>query len=123
MANGLKLKIHLPAEVFRDVVVDKVQIPSVNGVMTILSERAPGVFILGNGVIRTLNEKNEIVEKFFVKSGVVEQIFGVCKIMVESIIEYNLMTIEEAQKQKAISKLEEDKKYYEFIEKTLKESK
>ncbi len=120
MAKGIKLKIHLPDTIFRDVLVEKVQIPSKNGVLTLLSERAPGVFMLDIGLIKILDEKNATVEAFFVKSGVVEFAQATCKVMVEHIMEYASMTIAEAKAAVEKAELPEDKTYFEFVEKTLR---
>lgn len=84
----MKLQICLPHEVFKDIEVDKVQIPAFAGDMTILSELAPEVFVLKTGFIRVLDNSFRVKDRYFIKSGFAEVALGVCKIMTEEISTY-----------------------------------
>ncbi|MDD4556593.1 MAG: hypothetical protein PHE89_04630 [Alphaproteobacteria bacterium] len=119
MANNVRVKIMLPEMVFRDVNVDKVQVPLKDKNYTLLSERAPTVFALHIGLIQLLDEKNDVIEKFFIKSGVVDFAKGYCRILLDHITEYDAITIAQAKAAREEAVKDDEKAYYEFVETTL----
>ncbi|MDR1694406.1 MAG: hypothetical protein LBR70_04360 [Lactobacillaceae bacterium] len=113
MANKIKLKICLPGEIYKEVEVDKVQIPAFEGDITILPERAPRVFILKTGFIRQIDSKNK--GRYFIKSGLADYFEEICKIMTESVVDFNDMNVKEYEAKRDSAETDGEADYYQNI--------
>ena len=89
-----------------DIDVDKVQIPSLMGDITVLSELAPRIFMLKSGFIRILDMNNNIKDRYLINIGFAEYNDKICKIMVKDIQNFNNLNVEKYREE--LSKTETD---------------
>lgn len=111
----IKLVISLPDGVFKEAIVDTVQIPTIEGELTILDQHAPTVFVLKIGMIQILDNNFKPLERFYIRGGTAEYVNKECKILVESIEPFDAYTAIEAFNLSETSLNDSDKEYYGMI--------
>ena len=108
-------RISRPYEIFSTQIVAAVQLPAVNGDITILPDRAPTMLLLRNGLIRILDNQLKVVESYFVKGGVADVARDRCAVSSEEVFNLAKITIERAKEKKEASLHEEDKNFYDYV--------
>lgn len=113
MVEKIKLKICVPDNIYKQADVDRVQIPAYEGDFTILPQTAPTVFVLKKGFIRIVDDKEK--GRYFINSGFADYFEGICKIMVEDVIDYKDMSIESYQLKLDEAQTDEDRAVFQEI--------
>jgi F0F1-type ATP synthase epsilon subunit len=115
MSNKVKLIIEFPDKVMPAVEAESVIIPAKKGDVTILSERAPSVFMTDFGVVQLLDDKAQPSERYFVSAGVADVAEATIHLMVSQAIAWGKITADEAQQRLQITENKADKMYYQMI--------
>lgn len=113
--SEILFRISRPYKQSKTMRAKKVVLPAINGKITILPERAPIMVALDNGIIEILNDKNEIVERWFIKGGIADIAKNRCAVSSEKVIAYNYYNKETATKKRDEAHYPEDAKFYQFI--------
>lgn len=120
MVDKIEVKISKPSGVYKTLNSKKVQIPAYEGDITILTGRAPSVFKLTCGVVRSLDEHFKPVEQIFVSEGFAEYANGTIKVLVENAVSASDIKLEEALKFSEESEDISNRKFYAFVADYLK---
>jgi len=113
-------RLSRPFKVSRTVAVDRVQLPAVNGDITILPNRAPILLLLRNGLLQILDKDGKPLERYFVKGGVADVARNRCAVSSEKVVSFDNIDIVKAAEKRDSAILQEDKDFYQSIVDTLK---
>ena len=72
MTTEFDLNIELPTRNFLSTKAQGVILPAVRADVEVLPDRAPSVFVLVDGVLQVLSARGEVLNKYFVYSGVAD---------------------------------------------------
>lgn len=86
MEKHVNLKIYTPDKLFMERAVHRVVIPGVDGDLTVLPRRAPIVMMLTNGYVQILDERANIMGKFFIRGGIADIADDICAISTEGVV-------------------------------------
>lgn len=115
MEKSVKLMIELPGKTLVTAEADSVIIPAKKGDITILSERAPSVFVTDFGMARLLDGAAKTTEQYFVAAGVADAAQATVHLMTPMAIDAKEITVEAARQQVAEAKNEREKIFYQMI--------
>ncbi len=115
MSTEFNLTIELPTRTFLNTKAQGVILPAVRADVEILPDRAPSVFVLDYGLLQLLSAKGEILERYFIYSGVADVSDNYCKVMTQNIIAYNDISIASAKEKLAVAKDENERLFYAMI--------
>ncbi len=113
-------RLSRPFKVSRTAAVDRVQLPAVNGDITILPNRAPILLLLRNGLLQILDKDGKPTERYFVKGGVADVARNRCAVSSEKVVSFDKIDIVKAAEKRDSAILQEDKDFYQSIVDTLK---
>ena len=113
-------RLSRPFKVSRTAAVDRVQLPAVNGDITILPNRAPILLLLRNGLLQILDKDGKPTERYFVKGGVADVARNRCAVSSEKVVSFDNIDIIKAAEKRDSAILQEDKDFYQSIVDTLK---
>lgn len=113
-------RLSRPFKVSRTAVVDRVQLPAVNGDITILPNRAPILLLLRNGLLQILDKDGKPTERYFVKGGVADVARNRCAVSSEKVVAFDKIDVIKAAEKRDSAILQEDKDFYQSIVDTLK---
>lgn len=113
-------RLSRPFKVSRTAAVDRVQLPAVNGDITILPNRAPILLLLRNGLLQILDKDGKPLERYFVKGGVADVARNRCAVSSEKVVSFDNIDIVKAAEKRDSAILQEDKDFYQSIVDTLK---
>ncbi len=119
MSKEILFRISRPYKVFSTKKVAAVQIPAINGDVTILPDRAPTMFLLRNGIVRLLDNQLKPLENYFVKGGLADVARNRCAISSEKVFSVEGITLQRAKEKRDMAFHEEDRAFYEFVSNTL----
>ena len=120
MDHKVKLVIELPDKVLKEKEAAGVIIPARRGDITILSQRAPSVFVTDYGMIQLLDDTGKAVQKIFVTAGMADMADGKLHLLTSRILESDEISAEEALKRSLEADNESDKLFYQMIGDRLK---
>lgn len=115
MEKGIIFRISRPYKIYRTAMVDKVVVPAANGDLTVLSDRAPTLALLRNGLVQVLDNGNHPVERYFIKGGIADIARDRCAISTEKVVSYDNINIARATEKRDAAIHEDDKAYYQMI--------
>ena len=118
--NQIIFRLSRPFKVSRTAVVDRVQLPAMNGDITILPNRAPVLLLLRNGLLQILDKDGKPVERYFVKGGVADVARNRCAVSSEKVVAFDKIDIVKATEKRDSAILQEDKDFYQSIADILK---
>ena len=113
-------RLSRPFKVSRTAAVDRVQLPAVNGDITILPNRAPILLLLRNGLLQILYKDGKPTERYFVKGGVADVARNRCAVSSEKVVAFDKIDVIKAAEKRDSAILQEDKDFYQSIVDTLK---
>ena len=113
-------RLSRPFKVSRTAAVDRVQLPAVNGDITILPDRAPTLLLLRNGLLQVLDKDGKPLERYFVKGGVADVARNRCAVSSEKVVSFDKIDVLKAAEKRDSAILQEDKDFYQSIVDTLK---
>lgn len=113
-------RLSRPFKVSRTAAVDRVQLPAVNGDITILPNRAPILLLLRNGLLQILDKDGKPTERYFVKGGVADVARNRCAVSSEKVVAFDKIDVIKAAEKRDSAILQEDKDFYQSIVDTLK---
>jgi len=97
MAKDVKLIIYMPERRVVEKDVYRVVLPTDGKTLTVIKDRAPTLLALDMGIIKILDESNEVVEEYFVADGAVDIKNNTCTILTESAINRQELNLEKAR--------------------------
>lgn len=97
MAEDITLTVANPMEIVLDTTTPRVMLPSVNGYITILPQRAPMILQLQNGLMQLLNDQGKPTARYFVRRGVANIAENKCTVSTEELIEFSKISLAEAE--------------------------
>ncbi len=118
--NQIIFRLSRPFKVSRTAVVDRVQLPAMNGDITILPNRAPVLLLLRNGLLQILDKNGKPIERYFVKGGVADVARNRCAVSSEKVVSFDKIDVIKAAEKRDSAILQEDKDFYQSILDTLK---
>lgn len=86
MALDIALKIYIPEKLVLDKKVHRVVIPSFGKTLTVIKGRAPTLMVVDMGVVRILDEQNQVIEEYYVSGGAADIKEDTCSILTEAAI-------------------------------------
>lgn len=115
MSNDFDLTIELPTRTFLNTKAQGVILPAVRADVEILPERAPSVFVLDYGLLQILSAKGEVLERYFIYSGVADVAENSCKVMTQDVVPYGDIGIASAKEKMAAAKDDNERLFYAMI--------
>ena len=113
-------RLSRPFKVSRTAAVDRVQLPAVNGDITILPNRAPILLLLRNGLLQVLDKDGKPTERYFVKGGIADVARNRCAVSSEKVVAFDKIDVIKAAEKSDSAILQEDKDFYQSIVDILK---
>lgn len=113
--EDITFRISRPYKVYNTLRVKKVVLPALNGDITILPDRAPTLLLLGNGLVQILDDKNNPVERYFIKGGVADIARNRCAVSTEKVVDYDKHDVINALRKRDEAIHQEDKDFYDMI--------
>lgn len=113
MAKDISLKIYTPEKLAVDKSVYRVVLPDGGQNLTVIKDRAPTSLALIAGVLKILDEHDNVVEAYFVDNGVADIALNECKIST-----LHLIALDKISESVARSKMESEPEsagYYGMI--------
>ena len=86
-------RLSRPFKVSRTAAVDRVQLPAVNGDITILPNRAPILLLLRNGLLQVLDKDGKPTERYFVKGGIADVARNRCAVSSEKVVAFDKIDV------------------------------
>lgn len=114
-------RISRPYKIYSTKKVAALQLPSVNGDITLLPDRAPTMFLLRNGIVRVLDRQLNVLESYFVKGGVADFARNRCAISSEKVFGIDKISLERAKEKMSQAIHEEDRIFYEYVVRELEQ--
>lgn len=108
-------RISRPYKVFNTKKVAALQLPAINGDITILPDRAPTVLLLRNGVVNVLDNQLKVIESYFVKGGIADVARNRCAVSSEKVFGVDGISLERAKEKRDSALHEEDKNFYDYV--------
>ncbi len=97
MDSSLKLQIYMPEKKVLDKQVHRVVLPCINGMLTVIEDRAPTLLPLDIGIVKILDENNESVEEYFIAGGAADVKENTCTVLTEAALLKKDMNLQKAQ--------------------------
>ena len=97
MAQDINLTIYMPEKRVLNKKVYRVVLPTDNGTLTVIKDRAPTLLGLDMGILKILDENNEVTDEYFVADGSVDIHENTCTILTESAIQRKELNLEKAR--------------------------
>lgn len=119
MLKEILFRISRPYKIFSTRKVAAVQIPAVDGDVTILPGRAPTLFLLRDGIVQLLDNQLKPTERYFIKGGLADVARNRCAISSEKVFSVEGITLQRAKEKRDMALHEEDRAFYEFVVHTL----
>lgn len=123
MSKEILFRISRPYKIFSTKKVAAVQIPAVNGDVTILPDRAPTLFLLQNGIVQLLDNQLKPIERYFIKGGVADVARNRCAISSEKVFSVEGADLQRAKEKREQALHDEDRAFYDFVIQTIEQSK
>lgn len=108
-------RISRPYKVFNTKKVAALQLPAVDGDITILPDRAPTLLLLRNGIVRILDNQLKVIESYFVKGGIADIARNRCAVSSEKVFCVDGITLERAKEKMDSALHDEDKNFYQYV--------
>ncbi|MFI3241182.1 MAG: hypothetical protein R3Y43_01285 [Alphaproteobacteria bacterium] len=113
--DSILFRISRPYKQSKTMNAQKVVLPALNGKITILPDRAPIMVALTNGLIEILDDKNNVIERWFVKGGIADVARNRCAVSSEKVIAYDKYNTESVEVKIEQARYDEDKAFYEVV--------
>lgn len=97
MAKNITLTIYMPEKRVLEKQVYRVVLPYADKTLTVIEDRAPTLLALDMGIIKILNENDEVIDEYFVADGAVDIKENTCTILTESAFAKKDLSLEKAQ--------------------------
>lgn len=97
MAQDIELKIYMPEKLVVDERIYRVVLPFAGKTLTVIKDRAPTLFALDMGIIKILDEQDNVIDEYFVADGSVDIKDNTCTILTESAIHRQELNLEKAR--------------------------
>ena len=94
MAQDINLTIYMPEKRVMNKKVYRVILPTDGGTLTVIKDRAPTLLGLDMGILRILDENNEVTDEYFVADGSVDIHDNTCTILTESALNKKDLNLE-----------------------------
>ncbi len=108
-------RISRPYKQSKTLAAQKIVLPATSGMITLLPNRAPIMIGLANGLVEILDNKNNVLEKWFIKGGVADCARNRCAVSSEKVISFDMYTKETAAQKRDAARYDEDKAFYQMI--------
>lgn len=108
-------RLSRPFKVSRTDAVDRVQLPAVDGNITILPDRAPTLILLSNGLLQILDKNGQSKERYFIKGGIADVARNRCAVSTEKVVMFDKIDIIKAAEKRDAAILDDDKQFYQMI--------
>lgn len=115
MEKGIIFRISRPYKIYRTAMASRIVIPGAKGDLTVMTDRAPTLVELRNGLIQVLDKANNVTERYFIKGGIADIARNRCAISTEKVVAYENISIEKATAKRDSAIYDEDKDYYQMI--------
>lgn len=115
MTTEFDLTIELPTRTFLHTKAQGVILPAVRADVEILPDRAPSVFVLDYGLLQILSSKGEVLDKYFIYSGLADVAQDKCKVMTQDIVPFSDISISSAKEKAAAARDENERLFYSMI--------
>jgi len=86
MASDIALKIYIPEQLILDKKVHRVVLPSDDKTLTVIKGRAPTLMVVDMGIVRILDDNNQVTEEYFVSGGAADIKEDTCAVLTEAAI-------------------------------------
>ena len=116
MDDKVKLTIELPDKVLKQEEAYGVIIPAKGGDITILSQRAPSVFVTDFGAVRLIDESGKEHKKYFVSAGMADMAAGVLHLLASKVEEAGGLSLQEVIHCKEAAVVRDEKMFYQMVE-------
>ena len=116
MDDKVKLTIELPDKVLKQEEAYGVIIPAKGGDITILSQRAPSVFVTDFGAVRLIDEAGKERKKYFVSAGMADVAAGVLHLLASKVEEAEGLSLQEVIHRKEAALADDEKMFYQMVE-------
>jgi F0F1-type ATP synthase epsilon subunit len=97
MSTPIKLKIYMPERVVVEKDVYRVVLPNNGSMLTVIEGRTPTLLALDRGLLRILDENNQVIEEYFVSTGAADIKNDTCTVLTEAAINRKDITLEQAK--------------------------
>lgn len=97
MADEINLTIANPMEIVLNTTVGRVMLPSVDGYITILPDRAPMTMLLENGLMQLLDKDGKVTARYFIRRGLANIADNNCLVSTEDLIKAEDISLEQAK--------------------------
>ena len=97
MAQDIELKIYIPEKCMVDTRVYRVVLPTDGKTLTVIKDRAPTLLALDMGIIKILDENDNVTDEYFVADGSVDIKDNMCTILTESVFNRKDLSLEKAR--------------------------
>ncbi len=90
-------------------------LPAVRADVEVLPDRAPSVFVLDYGLLQILSSKGEVLDKYFIYSGLADVAQDKCKVMTQDIVPFGDVSISSAKEKAAAARDGNERLFYSMI--------
>ena len=115
MDDKVKLTIELPDKVLKQEEAYGVIIPAKGGDITILSQRAPSVFVTDFGAVRLIDEIGKERKKYFVSAGMADVAAGVLHLLASKVEEAEGLLLSDVIRNKDAAIQADEKMFYQMV--------
>lgn len=115
MEKGIIFRISRPYKIYRTAMAPRIVVPGAKGDLTVMTDRAPTLVELRNGLVQVLDKANNVTERYFIKGGIADIARNRCAISTEKVVAYENISIEKATAKRDSAIYDEDKDYYQMI--------
>ena len=97
MAEDIELEIYMPEKRVVNARVYRVVLPSDGKTLTIIKDRAPTLLPLDMGIIKILDENDNVTDEYFVAGGAVDVKDNTCTILTEAAFHRDELNLEKVR--------------------------
>ena len=116
MSDKVKLVIELPEKILKQEEAYGVVIPAKGGDITILSERAPSVFVTDFGAVKLIDESGKEQKKYFVSAGMADVAEGKLHLLASKAEEASQLSLQDVLSLKERVVTPDEKMFYQMVE-------
>jgi len=97
MAKDINLKIYMPERCVVDTQIYRVVLPGFDKPLTVIKDRAPTLLPLNMGIIKVLDENDNVTDEYFTADGAVDIKDNICTILTEAAFHQSELSLEKAR--------------------------
>ena len=115
MGKEVNVSIVLPARTYLQETVASVIVPAIRADIDILPDRAPSIFALDFGLVKSFNQNGTLKASYFIQPGMADVANNECKIMTQGVISAKEVSAYDAKKKLAEAESEQMKLFYQMV--------